>query len=99
LHEAQRGPARARALVQLALVRGYDDDLRAAEALLREASVHADGDAELLAEAHKQLAGILFRLRERLRQAVEHDNVAARSRRIEGPDEAAGHRALGDAAR
>ena len=48
---AERGPARARALVLLALVRGYDDDLRAAEALLREAIAEAAGDAELLASA------------------------------------------------
>ena len=39
----ERGPARARALVRLALVRSYDDDLRAAEALLREAIAEADG--------------------------------------------------------
>ena len=53
----ERGPARARALVRLALVRGYDDDLRAAEALLREAIDDAEGDDELLAEAHNQLRG------------------------------------------
>ena len=95
LHGAQRGPARARALVQLALVRGYDDDLRAAEALLREAIEHADGDAELLAEAHNQLAGMLFRLRERLREAVEHGTVAARSKRVEIERRGARHPAAG----
>ncbi len=98
LRGAQRGPARARALVQLALVRGYDDDLRAAEALLREAIEHADGDGELLAEAHKQLAGMLFRLRERLREAVEHSTVAARSERVEVEAEALGTRLLAEAA-
>jgi hypothetical protein len=46
-----RGPARARALVRLALVRGYDDDLRAAEAILREAVEQAGDDLELVADA------------------------------------------------
>ena len=76
LRTTPRGAARGRALVRLALVRGYDDDLRAAEALLREAIENADGDAELTAEAHLQLAGMLFRLRERLREAVEHGTSA-----------------------
>ena len=68
----ERGPARARALMRLSIVRGYDDDLRAAEALLREALDEAEGDDELVAAAHNQLCGMLFRLRERLREAVEH---------------------------
>jgi DNA-binding CsgD family transcriptional regulator len=84
--------------VQLALVRGYDDDLRAAEALLREAVEHAGGDAELLAEANSHVAGMLFRLRERLRQAVEHATVAARSKRVEIEAEALGTRLLSEAA-
>jgi DNA-binding CsgD family transcriptional regulator len=98
LDGVQRGPARARALVRLALVRGYDDDLRVAEALLREAIEHADGDAELRAEAHNQLCGILFRLRERLREAVEHGAAAARSKRLEIEAEALGTRLLAQAA-
>ena len=92
------GPARARALVRLALVRGYDDDLRVAEALLREAIENADGDAELLADAHNQLAGMLFRLRERLPQAVEHGTAAAASKRVETRAEALGARLLAEAA-
>ena len=92
------GPARARALVRLALVRGYDDDLRAAEALLREAIENADGDAELLADAHNQLAGMLFRLRERLRQAVEHGTAGEASKRVETRAEALGARLLAEAA-
>ena len=95
---APPGPARARALLQLALVRGYDDDLRAAEALLREAVEQAEGDAELSAEAHNQLAGMLFRLRERLRQAVEHGMLAARSTRLEIETEGLGSRLLAEAA-
>ena len=98
LHGVQTGPARARALMQLALIRGYDDDLRAAEALLREAIEHAGGDAELLAEAHNHLAGMLFRLRERLRQAVEHGTVASRSKRLEIETEALGARLMAEAA-
>ena len=92
------GPARGRALVRLALVRGYDDDLRVAEALLREAIENADGDAELLADAHNQLAGMLFRLRERLPQAVEHGTAAAASKRVETRAEALGARLLAEAA-
>ena len=80
LRTTGRGPARARALVRLALVRGYDDDLRAAEALLREAIENAVGDEELQAETHQQLGGMLFRLRERLREAVEHTAAAAARR-------------------
>jgi DNA-binding CsgD family transcriptional regulator len=98
LGSAEHGPARARALVRLALVRGYDDDLRAAEALLREAIEHAEGDMELLADAHNQLGGILFRLRERLRQAVEHGTAASGSTRLETVAEALGTRLLAEAA-
>lgn len=98
LRSAERGPTRARALVQLALVRGYDDDLRAAEALLREAIEHAEGDVELLADAHNQLGGILFRLRERLRQAAEHGIAASGSARLETVAEALGARLLAEAA-
>ena len=89
------GPARARALVRLALVRGYDDDLRAAEGLLQEAIENADGDAELLAEAHNQLAGMLFRLRERLRQAVEHGTAGSDLEAGRDPGRGAGRSAAG----
>ena len=94
----ERGPARALALVRLSLVRSYDDDLRAAEALLREAIAEAAGDDELLAEAHNQLSGILFRLRERLREAVEHATVASTSARIRTAAEAVGSHMLAEAA-
>ena len=93
-----RGPARARALVHLALVRGYDDDLRAAETLLREAIADAAGDDQLLAEAHNQLGGILFRLRERLRESVQHTKAGANSKRLEVAAEALGTRLLAEAA-
>jgi DNA-binding CsgD family transcriptional regulator len=95
---SERGPARARTLLRLALVRGYDDDLRAAEALMRQAIAEAEGDHELMAEAHNQLAGILFRLRERLREAVDHAAAASSSARIGTAAEALGSRLLSEAA-
>ena len=98
LPSVQGGAARARALVRLALIRGYDDDLRAAEALLREAIEHAESDDELLAEAHNHLAGMLFRLRERLHEAVEHGTAGARTTRVETAAEALGARLLAEAA-
>ena len=70
------GPDRARALIRLALVRGYDDDMRAAEELLRQAITEAEGDERLRAAAHNELASMLFRLRERLRESVEHAAIA-----------------------
>jgi DNA-binding CsgD family transcriptional regulator len=94
----ERGSERARALVLLALVRGYDDDLRAAEALLREAIGEAEGDEEVRAAAHNHLAGILFRLRERLREAVEHAKAVSSSARLETQAEALGSRLLAEAA-
>ena len=82
----------------LALVRGYDDDLRAAEALLRQAIAEAAGDTELLASARNQLAGILFRLRERLREAAEHATAASASARVETAAEAIGSKLMAEAA-
>jgi len=75
--ELEPGPDRARALINLARVRGVDDDLRAAEALFRQALDEAGGDNELLAAAGENLGSILFRLRERLEEAVEHTSAAA----------------------
>ncbi len=75
--ELEPGPDRARALINLALVRGVDDDIRAAEPLFRQAIDEAGGDNELLAAAGENLASILFRLRERLEEAVEHASAAA----------------------
>jgi hypothetical protein len=98
LRVTDRGPDRARPLIHMALVRGYDDDLRAAESLLGEAIENADGDAELRAEAHLLLGGILFRLRERLREAVEHSTAGAASARVDLQAEAMGSRLLAEAA-
>jgi DNA-binding CsgD family transcriptional regulator len=75
--ELEPGPARARALINLARVRSVDDDIRAAEALFRQALDEAGGDNELLAAAGENLGSILFRLRERLEEAVEHTSAAA----------------------
>ena len=75
--ELEPGRERARALINLARVRSYDDDLNAAEALFRQAFQEADGDHELLAAAGENLASILFRLRERLEEATEHATAAA----------------------
>jgi tetratricopeptide (TPR) repeat protein len=96
LRTTGRGPARARALVLMALLRGYDDDLRAAEALLREAIENAEGDEELQADAHQQLGAMLFRLRERLREAVERTAAAAASERDGLRAEALGTRLLAE---
>ena len=94
-----RGPARARALVRLSLVRGYDDDLRAAEALLHQAVDEAEGDDELVASARNQLSGMLFRLRERLVEATEHAAAAAAaSMQAATIAEATGSRLLAEAA-
>ena len=94
------GPTRARALIRLAVVRGYDDDLRAAEELLNQAIEEAGDDEEVLAAAHNQLCGMLFRLRERLAQAVAHGAVAAElaGNRVETAAEAVGGRLLAESA-
>lgn len=75
--ELEAGPDRARALINLARVRSVDDDLHAAEALFRQALDEAGDDNELRAAAGENLASILFRLRERLAEAVEHATAAA----------------------
>ncbi len=97
------GPDRARALIHLALVRGYDDDLRAAERLLDQAIAEAGDDEQgPLAAAHNQLAGLLFRLRERLDHAAERATMAAdmarRAGRTQIVAEALGTRLLCEAA-
>jgi len=100
--ELPRGPDRARALISLARVRSYDDDIRGAEALFRQARDEAGDDDELLAAAGENLAAILFRLRERLEEAVEHASTAARAASSAGSiglrAEALGARAMAEAA-
>ncbi len=84
------GVDRARALIVLARVRSYDDDIQAAVELL-EAAV-AEGAAEPLVEgrAREILSGIFFRLRERLGEAVEHARAALDiARELDDPELAA----------
>ena len=74
--ELPAGVERARALIGLARVRSYDDDIRAAVELL-EAAVADAAEAPLVqGRAHEILSGILFRLRERLAEAVAHAQAA-----------------------
>ncbi len=71
------GAERGRALLVLAPLRSYDDDIRAAVALYEQALAEAGGDGEVLGAAHEGIAGNLFRLRERFAEAVEHARAAA----------------------
>jgi DNA-binding CsgD family transcriptional regulator len=100
--ELEAGPERARALISLARVRSYDDDIRAAEGLLRQALDEAGGDDELLAAAGENVASILFRLRERLDEAVRHASTAAAAATAAGKtgwlSEALGVRTMAEAA-
>jgi DNA-binding CsgD family transcriptional regulator len=100
--ELPAGPDRASALIRLALLRGYDDDMRAAEKLLRQAVTEAEGDERLLAAARMQLSSMLFRLRERLRESVEHaaiaEEAASRVGDLATVDEALAIRLLSEAA-
>ena len=79
--ELPPGPERARALIGLARVRSYDDDLRASEALFGQALEEAGENDELRASAGQYLASILFRLRERLEEAVQLADEAVRAAR------------------
>ena len=71
------GPERARALIRLARVRGYDDDLRAAAELFLQAVAEAGDDRLVRAEAHEGASTTFFKLRERLREAADHAEAAA----------------------
>jgi hypothetical protein len=63
-------------LTRLARVRAYDDDLRAPIDLDSQAIVEAGDDKLIRAEAHEGVAGALFKLRERLAEAVDHAEAA-----------------------
>jgi DNA-binding CsgD family transcriptional regulator len=71
------GPTRARALVRLARVRSYEAQGEAVELFLH-AIDEAGPDSETLAAAHEGVAACFFRLRDRLDEAVEHAESAAR---------------------
>ncbi len=76
LPRAAPGPERARVLTRLARVRAYDDDLRAPIDLDLQAIVEAGDDTVVRAQAHEGVAGALFKLRERLPEAVYHAEAA-----------------------
>lgn len=96
------GPERAQALISLGRVRSYDDDIRAAEVLFRQALDEAGEDHTLRAAAGENLSAILFRLRERLEEAVEHAAMATSAADAAGDtgwlSEAHGARLLSEAA-
>jgi DNA-binding CsgD family transcriptional regulator len=77
VESTQPGAERARALVQLAAVRSYDDDISAARALYLAAVEEAADDDEMRLRAHEGVAGTSFRLRDRLPESVEHASEAA----------------------
>ena len=75
--ELAPGWNRARALVRLARVRAYEALDEAVELFL-QAAEEAEGDRELLAVAHEGVGFCLWRLYERLDEALEHADLAAR---------------------
>ena len=87
------GRNRAAALIPLARVRAYEE-LREAVDLFLQALDEADGDRELLAVAHEGVATCLWRLHERLDEAVDHAELAA-TLALELGDEALAGEALG----
>ncbi len=87
------GRERARALMRLARVRLYEAQAEAAELFL-QAVAEAEGDREILAIAHEGVAICLFRLYERLDEAIEHAELAA-GLALELGDEALAAEALG----
>jgi DNA-binding CsgD family transcriptional regulator len=97
LHDliAKLGPGRqrARALMRLARVRSYQAQDEATSFFL-EAIAEAGDDTETLAAAHEGVAACLFRQRERLDEAVEHADLAARLA-LELGDDALAAEALG----
>ena len=70
------GVERARALIELARVRSYDDDIRAAVELLEAAVAESADEPHVRGRAHEILSGIFFRLRERLVDSVAHATAA-----------------------
>jgi DNA-binding CsgD family transcriptional regulator len=87
------GAMRAHALVRLARVRSYEAQSEAV-GLFLQAVDEAGSDEETLAAAHEGVAACLFRLRERLPEAVEHAESAARIATRHG-DEALAAEAIG----
>jgi DNA-binding CsgD family transcriptional regulator len=88
------GPERADALIRLARVRSYSDDLQAAAELFLQAAAEAGEDRALKARALEGAAAQFFRQRRRLDEAVEHAKTAVELAR-EVDDEALLALALG----
>jgi DNA-binding CsgD family transcriptional regulator len=82
LERLPAGNERARALFALARVRSYDDDLRGAAELFEQAAAVAEAGSVAQAFAREGLSGSLFRLRERLADAVELSARAAEAARV-----------------
>ena len=82
--ELPPGPERANVLIRLAYTRTYDDDLHAATELFFQAEQEAGEDRRLRAEALSNLAGTLFRRRQRLPEAIEYSKEAAKLARTLG---------------
>ncbi len=74
--ELPPGRERARALVRFARVRSYETQAEGTELFL-QAVEETEGDTETLAVSHEGVATCLFRMRERLDEAVEHADTAA----------------------
>lgn len=83
VEELPAGPERALALARLARVRSFEDILAAANLFLQAAD-EAGEDEVVRALAHEGACSTLFRLRERLADAVEHGKAAARLARAHG---------------
>ena len=102
LEQAPPGPERAAALVALARVRSYDDELRGALALFEQAVAEAEPASLVEGIAQEGLAGMLFRLREDLARSVEASARAAEIGRahdsVELVAEALGTKATSEAA-
>ncbi|MGH3065835.1 MAG: AAA family ATPase, partial [Gaiellaceae bacterium] len=77
LERARPGSERAGLLVALARVRSYDDDIRGASELYRQALDESEDGSLVKAYAQEGLGGTLFRLRERLAEAVDVSGAAA----------------------
>ncbi len=77
LQRAVPGRELAGLLVALARVRSYDDEIRSASDLYRQALVQAEEGSLVQAYAQEGLGGTMFRLRERLAEAAEVAAAAA----------------------
>lgn len=83
---APEGRPRARALLALARLRTFQADVRAANAMMREALDEAGDDPEVRAAAHAELAINMFLLRDSLTEAERHGELAVQlAERLDDP--------------